>query len=487
MIEDRAVLTGGARSALPDSAFAYIEPGKKVNGKTPDKFRHYPIHDANHVRNALTRIAQGCAFGAQAKPKVLAAAKRMGIEHNESSGRSFESLYPEMRFVNDAPKFSWTEEQRDGEDIHIPHITGYAAVFDKPSRKLGGFVEVVENRAFNNARSEGFQGVVCRYNHRDDMVLGTTGADTLRIEIDERGLKYDVIPPNSRGDVLELVQRGDVRFSSFAFRCNEPGVDDSWGTTEWNAPLRTLHKVELVDVAPVLDPAYFDTSAAARSMTGAVDSLASWVNAEPAEVRSMLQQGQAIRFFKRTDRPSIEVPKPDDSEIRMVDDKFDALFSGGRVPTEAEVNAAIEEAEEVAEEAATVNAATEENAFTDTEKNETRAKLQAQEDLCRRWCHGEPCVKEPGHADDCAGPCWGRVDGVACCKPDGHTDGHEPMSIRTRSAEGETEEAETREAETGADEETRAAAEAFEALKAQAALDEARMMMIKLEVERPEE
>lgn len=44
---------------LPDSDFAYIEPGgsKDSEGKTvPRSLRHLPIHDAAHVRNALARL-----------------------------------------------------------------------------------------------------------------------------------------------------------------------------------------------------------------------------------------------------------------------------------------------------------------------------------------------------------------------------------------------------------------------------------------------
>ena len=45
---------------LPDSDFAYIEPGgKKVDGKTvPRSLRHLPIMDCAHVRNALARLSQ---------------------------------------------------------------------------------------------------------------------------------------------------------------------------------------------------------------------------------------------------------------------------------------------------------------------------------------------------------------------------------------------------------------------------------------------
>lgn len=79
----RAQLSGAALDALPDSAFAYLEPGgtKDRHGKTvPRRLRHFPIHDAAHVRNALARIAQGAAFGKQALPAVLKAAATFGID-----------------------------------------------------------------------------------------------------------------------------------------------------------------------------------------------------------------------------------------------------------------------------------------------------------------------------------------------------------------------------------------------------------------------
>jgi hypothetical protein len=66
---------------LPDSDFAYIEPGGKKDdqGKTvPRSLRHFPIQDAAHVRNALARLSTS-PFEAQARPKVEAAAKRLGI------------------------------------------------------------------------------------------------------------------------------------------------------------------------------------------------------------------------------------------------------------------------------------------------------------------------------------------------------------------------------------------------------------------------
>lgn len=75
---------------LPDSDFAYIEPGgsKDESGKTvPRSLRHFPIHDANHVRNALARMNQS-PFGKKALPKIMAAARRMGIKMDPDKYKS---------------------------------------------------------------------------------------------------------------------------------------------------------------------------------------------------------------------------------------------------------------------------------------------------------------------------------------------------------------------------------------------------------------
>ena len=486
-----AVLTGAGRSALKDSDFAYVEPGHAVNGKTPDKYRHFPIHDAAHVRNALSRGAQGARFWDKAKGKVMAAAKKQGIQHDAGSetGRSLESLYPEMRFLFSAPGV----EMRDVDGEHVPHITGYAAVFTKEdgspaiSRRLGGFQEIVDKRAFNEAKEKGFPDVVCRYNHRDDMVLGTTAAGTLSLNIDERGLRYDDNPPRTRGDVTELVMRGDVRYSSFAFRCVSP-EDDEWGVTEYNYPLRRLNNVQLVDVAPVMDPAYFDTSAAARSMAGAVESLARFVHGDPDEVRSVMAAGQAMRFFKRTDRNSAppEISR-EAAEIRALDDQAIAIrgwvyAEPDVAPTEAELEAAEAAKAEVPVEEPAEDAPVEENSAdesTEAQKTEIRAALKTSDQLCQRYTDGEPCVRPAGHKGEHAGPCWGRKDGLPCCKPQGHMAqegddaAHEPMHVMARDgADAEQIPEETRELDL--DEEN---------AEAQRQMDQVRYELMKMELD----
>ena len=292
-----APISTSAENDLPDSAFAYIEPGgtKDQTGRTtPRSKRHFPIHDEAHVRNALSRAPQS-PHGKNAMSKILAAARKYKIHVSGDQRAAFgldvdTSGFPERRFTRFPPEL---RTQEHGPTL----IYGYAACYGKLSRKLGGFVEQVERSAFNSSKSEGWPDVVCRYNHKDDLLLGTTHARTLRLATDETGLVYEVQPPQARADVLEYVARGDVRHSSFAFR-TYPGGDE-WGLSEFNYPMRTLLDVQLVDVAPVLDPAYPDATSHARAMNGAVESLSNWVQGDPEEVRSMLSAGRGVEFFKR--------------------------------------------------------------------------------------------------------------------------------------------------------------------------------------------
>ncbi len=168
---------------------------------------------------------------------------------------------------------------------------GYAAKFNTQSKNLGGFIERIDPGFFNKSRGDGWPDVIARYNHDDNMLLGTTSAGTLRIGVDDVGLTYEVDPPNARSDVFELVQRGDVVKSSFAFQMFE----DDWAASDQGFPMRTLVTGKLIDVAPVNVPAYDDTSVGLRS-------LARKFEVEVEEVRAMAVKNELIRFFKRTDK-----------------------------------------------------------------------------------------------------------------------------------------------------------------------------------------
>ena len=171
-------------------------------------------------------------------------------------------------------------------------IGGYAAKFAKLSENLGGFVERIDPAFFNKAKGDGWQGVVCRYNHKDEFLLGSSGSRTLRLQVDSVGLDYEVDPPDSRKDVMELVSRGDVSKSSFTF----DQAQSEWGLSDQGYPMRTLMTGRLVDVAPCHAgiAAYKDTSVGLRS-------LAEQFGADFEEVRTLAESNELRKFFIRTD------------------------------------------------------------------------------------------------------------------------------------------------------------------------------------------
>jgi hypothetical protein len=86
-----AKISSKSKNDLPDSDFAYIQPGgkKDASGKTtPRSLRHLPIPDAAHVRNALARLGQ-TDISPEAKKaalrKIKAAAKKFGIKVGAST------------------------------------------------------------------------------------------------------------------------------------------------------------------------------------------------------------------------------------------------------------------------------------------------------------------------------------------------------------------------------------------------------------------
>jgi hypothetical protein len=97
MASGKAAMSSADINDLPDSDFAYIEPGgtKDDQGKTvPRSKRHFPIHDAAHVRNALARLTTS-PFEAKARPKVEAAARKFGIGQPAEDAGTKQKAYSE--------------------------------------------------------------------------------------------------------------------------------------------------------------------------------------------------------------------------------------------------------------------------------------------------------------------------------------------------------------------------------------------------------
>lgn len=141
---------------------------------------------------------------------------------------------------------------------------GYAAVFGVTTTISDWFDETVDPNAFTKTLREA--DVLGLWQHDAHQVLGRSSADTLRLEVDETGLRYEIdLPETQLGrDTAVLLRRGDIRSSSFAFR----PIRDRW-LFEDDRDLRILEEVALVDVSIVTHPAYPDAEAGLRSLAEA--------------------------------------------------------------------------------------------------------------------------------------------------------------------------------------------------------------------------
>jgi uncharacterized protein len=144
-----------------------------------------------------------------------------------------------------------------------PKIVGYAARFNEVTQIGPWFREKIAPGAFAEVVKK--DDVRALFNHDPNKVLGRTTAGTLKVFEDEAGLRYEITPPDTQEarDLMALLERGDVRESSFSFGL-EAG-DDEWDDDP-DMPMRTIKRVSaLYDVGPVTFPAYPTTTAGARS------------------------------------------------------------------------------------------------------------------------------------------------------------------------------------------------------------------------------
>ena len=146
------------------------------------------------------------------------------------------------------------------------HVEGYGSVFNERSLDLGGFVEMIAPGAFDGVIERSDVKAYLDHNpQRGILARSRNGEGSLKLEVDERGLKYSFDAPHTAlGDeVVEGLKRGDYTQSSFAFTVQE----QTWTKEEDGTYLRTITKVGgLYDVSIVGNPAYEGTSVALRSL-----------------------------------------------------------------------------------------------------------------------------------------------------------------------------------------------------------------------------
>ncbi len=145
-------------------------------------------------------------------------------------------------------------------------ISGYAARFYDGSegtqyRLWENVYERIMPGAFSQSIKE--DDIRALFNHDKNHVLGRTGANTVELTVDDKGLRYDINAGDTTTakDVEKLIKRGDVYGSSFGFL----PFDIEW-IDEGDREIRLLKGVKLLDVGPVTFPAYQATSTSVRDV-----------------------------------------------------------------------------------------------------------------------------------------------------------------------------------------------------------------------------
>ena len=167
----------------------------------------------------------------------------------------------EIRYINEIQ--SADEESRK--------VEGYALVFNSESEDLG-FIEIIEPSAIDDeviARSDVF-ALMNHDNSRGILARSKRGKGSLKLLVDDRGLKYEFTAPNTvlGNELLEMLRRGDITSSSFAFTVSNDG--ERWQKRDGKY-YRTITKIDrLYDVSPVYCPAYSETSVACRSFNNII-------------------------------------------------------------------------------------------------------------------------------------------------------------------------------------------------------------------------
>lgn len=146
-------------------------------------------------------------------------------------------------------------------------VSGYVNETGKLSNILGvttKFVEKIAPGAFQRAIDNSQRDIDFLAEHDNKKILASTRNGSLKLKEDDKGLFMSAtIAPTSWGrDYYELIKAGILKNMSFGFRT----IKDSWRSIDLDLFERTVEELELFEVSVVRDPAYSQSSIAARGI-----------------------------------------------------------------------------------------------------------------------------------------------------------------------------------------------------------------------------
>lgn len=195
-------------------------------------------------------------------------------------------------------------------------VSGYACLFERESQDLGGFTEIISRGALDGVLEKSdilalldhssFRGVLARYKR---------GTGSLKLSIDERGLRYEFEAPNTAlgQELVESLKRGDIDESSFAFTVE----DEDWSKKSDGMRLRRINKFKrLYDVSPVYFPAYEGTKVGLRSATDVLSEI------EEREKRQKEQEEKEIKEQKEKEQAEADKRNRFSGYAKALDDYY---------------------------------------------------------------------------------------------------------------------------------------------------------------------
>ena len=126
-------------------------------------------------------------------------------------------------------------------------VSGYAIRFMEESVDLGGFIERIHPEAISIDQIRN-SDIFALFNHDDGLVLGRTGAGTLKLDLREDGLYYEINVPNTvaGNELLEHIKRGEMYGTSFAFSLPSDGSGEVWSKGEDGNIYRDMTNIDFI-------------------------------------------------------------------------------------------------------------------------------------------------------------------------------------------------------------------------------------------------
>lgn len=164
--------------------------------------------------------------------------------------------------INKRTSFIETEFRADVTEQDELIVEGYFIRFDSETELYPGVFEQVSPESVDDSLEN--EDIRSLFNHDDNLVLGRTGNNTLKLRKDEKGLFGQVIINKDDSEAMNAyarIKRGDVVGCSFGFM----PIDQDYAENGERTDI-TIRKMRLFEVSPCVFPAYPQTEISARKI-----------------------------------------------------------------------------------------------------------------------------------------------------------------------------------------------------------------------------